>query len=66
MSRLKRAPGAIRYMNGLRNAEAKGYAAGLDKNFAERDCPYRGFEHRHFWLEGFKRARTRPHGGKDG
>lgn len=45
-------------MRGLRNAEEKGFAAGEDLQFSERDCPYVRYEHKRCWLEGFRRART--------
>lgn len=53
-----RSPAKERYMKGLFNAESKGYAAGLDPAFSQRDNPYKTFEHRTFWQIGFKRART--------
>lgn len=45
------------YVAGLQNAEAKGFAAGQDRQFTENDNPYRKFEHRKSWLDGFRRAR---------
>ena len=47
-----------RYMQGLWNAAAKGVASGQDPAFSERDNPYKQFEHREFWLDGFRRARA--------
>jgi ribosome modulation factor len=46
------------YVAGLRNAEAKGYAAAEDPQFEKSDCPYKRTEHRYCWLDGFSRRRT--------
>lgn len=53
-----RAPGLGRWMKGLSNAEAKGRAAAEDGAFTEADNPYRMYEHRRSWLDGFRSARA--------
>lgn len=63
-----RPEGHDRYMRGLWNADSKGFAAGQDEQFTTRDNPYKSFEHRQFWLDGFRRARATPtpaNGGTD-
>lgn len=55
---IHRTEGEKRYMSGLRNAGSKGFAAGQDPQFHERDNPYKQYEHREFWLHGFRRARN--------
>lgn len=56
--KFNRPEGEKRYMQGLWNADSKGYAAGQDPHFTERDNPYKMYEHRQFWLDGFRRARA--------
>lgn len=58
--KFNRPKGEERYMNGLWNADSKGFAAGQDPQFSERDNPYKQYEHRQFWLDGFRRARNPP------
>jgi ribosome modulation factor len=56
--RHRRTPGEEAYMEGFFAAIDKGYAAGLDPKFAERDNPYKRFEHKKNWLDGFRKARA--------
>ncbi len=58
MAKFERSEAEKRYMTGLWNADSKGFAAGQDPNFTERDNPYKQSEHRQFWLDGFRRARA--------
>lgn len=45
------------YITGLQNAFSKGCAAAEDVTITERDCPYKRFEHRKSWLDGFRQVR---------
>lgn len=58
MSKFTKPAGQDRYMNGLWNADSKGFAAGQDEQFTVHDNPYKQFEHRQFWIDGFRRARA--------
>ena len=59
MSRHRRSDAEERYARGIKNAESKGFAAGLDQYFSETDNPYKRYEHRSAWLAGFKRSRAK-------
>lgn len=50
--------GHKRYMRGLEAADSKGFAAGQDESFSEKDCPYKNYEHKRCWTDGFRRARA--------
>lgn len=65
--KFNRPDGEKRYMHGLLNADSKGFAAGQDPHFTEKDNPYTRFEHSRCWLDGFRRARaaSKTSGGDD-
>jgi ribosome modulation factor len=50
--------GKKRDIKGFFGARDKGYAAGLDAAFTEKDNPYRGYDHSKMWLDGFRAARA--------
>lgn len=47
------------YISGLRNAYAKGVAYALDPFMTESSNPYKMWEYRRAWLDGFRAERER-------
>ena len=45
------------YVKGLLDAEQKGRAAAEDPEFKESDNPYKRWEHRTSWRDGFRHQR---------
>lgn len=56
--RFERTEAQERYMRGIHNALSRGRAAAEDPAFDRRHNPYRQFEHRKSWDEGFIQRRT--------
>lgn len=46
------------FLRGIKSAEEKGRAAAEDPISDERDNPYRYFEHRICWRDGFRERRA--------
>jgi SWI/SNF-related matrix-associated actin-dependent regulator 1 of chromatin subfamily A len=51
--RFRQSPQEAGYVNGLRAAYDKGFAAAGDPEAAEAGCPYSRWEHRKSWIDGF-------------
>lgn len=57
MSKYGHLPDAGSWMAGLTKADAAGYAAGGEPECDETWNPYKRYEHRRSWQEGFQRRR---------